>query len=473
MPVVSSLNREQFLAWLGGSFVPDSGRARLIGPGHKLTDPDDVLLAWRDKPDRPRADNAPIIGVPERKLREFFAFTSTYVSTYVPFSAFFSVVPAEFFDDVLHSRDTELKYSLPYEIAGVLVSEAYLQLGEAGRSLEDIPVQASLATVSSSVIAALATGYDIERIGDVVEYWSRARRLLVDEPLKLPPEASLQFWYLVGRAFATSSHSSRNTGSLGSIVTQFINSQRRGGFGVDMGLWPELTKGLSEIQIIGEVKDESREDQVRRLDAISKVLLSSDHVDVTLRELVAGFLIAKISGGSMEYLHLCDAFTAQLPRTPLWFGLFVGFWKDNNVLAVADCLGRRVVRQVLIPSNPFSVPLADIGLHELEARADTRRDRWKLRTDQQSVIVVELLPGVSGRFRFARDTRTESAERRQLASEAGRSEDKKRLQDIRNALAHAVHVLDEMELKGSGRQGLFGDLPYSARREKRDRSGKR
>ncbi|MFN3657129.1 MAG: hypothetical protein ACK4UO_07730 [Pseudolabrys sp.] len=461
MPVSAILDRKEFVEWLGGNSLLRSSAgiaSSRLAPGH-------IMMVWESNSGPPSLRNLPLISVPKSQMRDFFAFTSTYISTYAPFSAFFRVVPSELLEQILDATVAQHEIRIPEEFVGIAIAEAYVQTG-GNISLDKLSIQAGLATVSSSVIAAVSNGYvGQDRLETVLSNWALARDLLVYDQLKVSPDAVAPFWLPLLNAMAGLSRpiDTRETDSYGRAIS-FVRRQLTEGFSVESHAWRELTKDFPEaVRALGDERSLARERQVENIDFATTLLLDAPRAQPLLREVAAGFLIARLSGGSFEYLRLCDPFLDRMPRAALWFAFFAGLQRSSNVMFIADCLGRRLARQLFAWAGPFSSPVCDIGFYELEAQALDKRQLGNFRKEQQNVTLVELLPGVTARYRMSRETGK--------ATESRAGFDRSLLNQLRVTLMSATRTLDRI---ADQQPNLFGDPASDSRTgDKRIRNPKR
>lgn len=412
---------------------------------------DQICLVWRGE--LTAKTEPPLIVVPERNLKEFFAFSSTYVSTISPITAFFRVVSLEQLASVSHSQaefDLGKTVVTTETLAGVLIAETYLQMGDWTRSLDSVTIQACLATISASVAMGVAKGFGPGEVEDVVRSWDRARRLITDEPLRVSPDVVGEFWFDVLTAFLEPLSRRKKSARFAPIIADLLQSQS-----IDNSFEPRAWREL--VAEIPDVKDAlikmqgSREERVRGFDKYSAILLASDHVDIKLREFVAGALLTMVSEGSFDYMPLCEVFEKSLPKAVLWFGLLSSISRQGHVLVAGNSLGRRVSKLIATGSDIFSSPQDDISLAELEVVASAeRRGDLPVRTVHQSLISVEIYPGVSARYRLAKGgSRHEADVRDSLRN----SED---IRELRYLLGRAARMVDRLD---AAQADLF-EKPY-------------
>lgn len=457
MPLSAVLSRQEFVEWLGGSYIPRAAS----GLGDRYRSEGNIRLVWELDAGPPSVKNVPLISIQRLHLKDFFAFTSTYVSTFSPLSAFFRIVPDDILHEVLSSHEGKSGSRIPDEFIGITIAEAYAQTG-GSVGIEKLSIQAGLATISSSVIAAIASGYQAPRLETVIECWSSARELLANEKARLSADAISPFWAALSRAIFDRSKSDFGYQPYGRAI-EFVRQQLVQGFSVNAGAWRELTRDLpEELRALADERNVAREEQVRKIDTVSDLLIESSRVEPLIREIVAGFLIARLSGGSFEYLRFCDPFLEKLPRTVLWFGLFASLQRDSNIMSIGDCLGRRLAQKVFSFSGPFSPPVCDIGYFELEAFRIDHVHSPKFRTDNQNIILVELLPGVVARYRTSREASGHMP--------GAAKTDKALLNQLRATIGSAARLIDRLENREAS---LFPESQGSPRgNEKRGRSSK-
>ena len=182
MTLAATLSREQFIGWLGGSFAPKPDPLHPNASLPRLAK-EEILLLWQDT--GMDGDLKPIIVVRDQDLQNFFAFTATYVSTFVPFTAFFRVVSLEFVPSMLKATVSGTGSKFPVELVGVAIAEAGMQIGERAKTVSDISVLAGHATLSNAMLAALRSGYEPAVVSQIALNWGRARHFLNDDALRL------------------------------------------------------------------------------------------------------------------------------------------------------------------------------------------------------------------------------------------------------------------------------------------------
>ena len=457
-----TLDRERFLAWIGGKTEP---RPDQVSVG-SLTDipKGGVALLWKNKPlSTELGASQPIIVVRRSDLREFYAFVGTYVSTYKPFSAFFRVLLNDEVDEVLNEYN---RFQMQNAFVGVIMAEAKLHGGEQIKKLADLNVQSCLATMSRTAVEGLLRNPLGSSLDQSLERWALVRSKLTGAQLRVESGRIRQFWNIVAMAhrFAATTVPADRTDTL---IADFLSEVLELGDDADPLSWTTLTSKLKVVQRALGSMSLSREERVGAIDdAIADIKLAED-VDVRIREAAIGYLASRLASGSMSYLSLLDGLEDKLPLGVLWFGLFLSLRGDTDVMAAADCLGRRLARDIQRTWQPFEPPTADISFDEFDSLMREARAGIPIKTEYQSAVTVEIRPGQHGLFRIPREANRPVEDRGpQIAQEA--------LVEIRELAARMSNIVSSA-LYNDRQRDLFStdrlDRPQPGKSKRSRREG--
>jgi hypothetical protein len=160
--------------------------------------------------------------------------------------------------------------------------------------------------------------------------------------------------------------------------------------------------GILPQQILSELRG-PREHRVR---AFERILHGPNRLEPTTASFLAGLLADQIGPGSFEHVDLLLPYLNQYPTALTWYGLCAGLHPDSELQQVGNCLGRRLVRDLLASDAIISRPKYDIALGELEVHLD-REEPLEFRTASQNHIAVELLTGVPAYMKWPPNQSTE------------------------------------------------------------------
>ena len=91
---------------------------------------------------------------------------------------------------------------------------------------------------------------------------------------------------------------------------------------------------------------------------------------------LAGLLADQIGPGSFEHVELLLPYLNQYPTALIWYGLCAGLHPDSEVQQVGNCLGRRLVRDLLAPDPILSRPKYDIAVETSLRCTLIERNPW-------------------------------------------------------------------------------------------------
>lgn len=344
---------------------------------------DELLLLW---PRKPAKGELPIaIVVPDNRSREFIAWATTAIGGYRPFTAFFKVMNQTQAEKAFGAREPVLnKFEGP--LIGLIVGEALTQSPD-GQSLQNLSLLPCKSTYSYSLSRAYALGYfsTASQENPIANAWALSRKLTRQPTRKLADE-------FVELAFNVILNLEENSNAARPGVPQFVIDVCRELFfqGKVEKSWRLLEEQIPSLDEIASKMKGPREKRVR---AFENVLMDSTGLEPISTSFLAGLLGSQIGQGTFEHVDLLTPYLTELPMALLWYGICVGLHRENEVQESADCLGRRLVRDLLFSDPVLSPPKYDISVGELEVCLD-REEPLNFRVASPSHIAVEIAPGV-------------------------------------------------------------------------------
>ncbi|MBS7413370.1 hypothetical protein [Pseudomonas syringae] len=394
-----SMGRKDFVSWLGDrSALP--ARDNTVKSEILDVQSGEVLLVWSKKPTL-KTPESPLIVVPDGDLVDFFAFVSTYVGSYKPFSAFFNVIGLGGARRIFN-KIQGLPENILSRFVAVVIAEAYVQMGGKKAGVADVPVSACFGTFSDSVIQMVNYDDKSDQIDELADRWSEARDLLGGEMLPLSVEELIGFWKLVldGLAYESKSYSLLQEPTAPGTL-DFIGAVLLGRKSITLE-WEIITENLPAARNALKLMDGSREARVRAFDEAITEILASGHGAQSSNSIVAGYLAARVGGGSLQYLSLAYDLFPKLKLAPLWFALFSSFTPGSDYIYAGDSLGRRLARERVGRRGFWEDSQSDISLDELRVVSIDDMGVPRTRRLRQSTIEVEIFPKVSATFRVGR-----------------------------------------------------------------------
>lgn len=356
----------------------------------------ELLVVWRER-DFP-ADKSLVIITRDEEYLEFLAWCTTYVGTFVPFTAFFRVLrhsDLEKFKMFDARRPTISQITLD-KMAGIAIAEAAVQTAFRTSKPSNISIQSCQLTFSFAVLRGLNDGLHPAQLIELADAWTTARRTSSDRPLPLDADRAMTFWLLACSALIEDDFTRVQENTWMGFISSLIKSTVRTG----KASWQGIDANYRDIREIVEryenARELPREQQLRVLDDCIKVLRQHEY-PTPLLEAILGYMMARLSNGSFDYLSLAGEQQAELPCSALWFAFFAIWQKDFDGLTAGSSLGRHLTRYCQSVGDDFSLPRADIALQEYLFVSD-RKVPAPLRSASSSTVFIELLPGVSSAF---------------------------------------------------------------------------
>ncbi|MCK1654741.1 hypothetical protein IVA88_25315 [Bradyrhizobium sp. 149] len=383
------LSRENFVNWMAQAVAGDPTLPRDAGAhGRK---PNEVTLAWPDL----KSNARPIVCVAERDLQEFFAFVSTYSTTVRPFTAYFRVMPLELIE-ILENADRERgnQMQIARMVAGASIADVWMAAArQAERPSNVLPLlQSSLSVVLGQSVLA---GYSEAAFQWVLQEWMMTRASQSDAATGRSVEGTSIAWRLVNIA-TTRILPRRSLQEYGGPIASFIRDAVEAG-----AIRPEMLRSLSEIAgpelDLEKMLAASREERINRFNAALADLKRRGETDFR-SQFLAGLMLAIAGNGSFELIRSAREFGGWLDGAATWFGICASLFEESNVLAYANSVGRRIVRDLLREDDPFDVPRADIASTELRFIGGGNADMGQLGAYARNSIEVEILPNVVTRM---------------------------------------------------------------------------
>ena len=359
-----------------------------------------VTLTWRSN----AADARPIVCVPRRELNDFFAFVSTYITTFRPYSAFFRVIPIELLPALGGRKHLAPKRELKLAraVTGASLAEAYMRANRGSKRIKSLLplLQSSLSSVLGQTVLAR---YQNASVDWVASEWSAIHVRSGEERhgADFSKEAVVA-WRLVSQAMEEPPGSGGDQTE--ETIVRFIAAAFREG-----GVRADLLRSLSSIAgpegNLAQVLASSREERIETFNSVlGELKRSSEH---GLRnQFAAGLLLAVAGNGSFEMLRSARELDSGLRGALTWFGICAALFEESNVLSYADCAGRRLARDLLHGLDPFDLSSADIGSAEYKFIDHDRTALARVGAHGAGFIDVEILPGVITRVPLESDDKS-------------------------------------------------------------------
>ena len=386
--------REQFLNTLQREALP-SDLASAVDMRTLATHPPrgTMRIIWRH---RPESGILPaVLVVSETDQRDFFAWVNTYLTGWRPITGLFRVVGSDAVQPVLETTfGPKVLWDYRNAALGMMVGEAATHAASASK---DAPAAYSLpgtlhSTCSYVLGRAMSGGWG--DLATVAKRWHRSHTLA---------------------RHGSSDHDSRSLGEVASVLAEVAGLPVRAECGtplaseavvaichglhardeVDATAFTALTRDWPDLQSAFQDMDGTRERRVQAFDLALRSAAGRRRSSHQIAVVALGLLASRIAPGSLDHTPLLIPHAHRLKSLLVWYGLFSGMTRASRLTDHYESLGRRVLRDMLVPDTPFSNPSCDIALNELETISASDSALQGVQRRSAEHLAVEILPCVS------------------------------------------------------------------------------
>jgi hypothetical protein len=301
------------------------------------------------------------------------------------------------------------------------------------KTLDEIPLAGVSATLSSALLGGMASGMLGDRTELVAKRWVATRDLLGDREPPYYLTAIIEIFDALSGANARSATAKVDIERQMEVVREVMSTGL-----VDRRDWNHLVQGRPDLANIFDLMRGPREDRTKHFRSSTQMLKAAFTPEKHgMAACLAGCLLALVGDGSFQYLPLCREFGGEIPGATVWFGLWSSLLKTSDVLSGGGSLGRRAARDLFVEVEPFEAPKDDISYDELKVLGVDTYGATKFRSAQQTSLSVELLPGISAKFRTKNAQKNDGDRERRISPED--------VSELRFLLDRAEKVVDRIE----------------------------
>lgn len=442
MLTTAILDTEAFLSWIEGKATFTTSRMSPAALKKQLST-NFCALVFPQQSVRADTESAIIVVDPGR-ARDFYAFVSTYLTDYSPFSAFCRVLTVDQIGllnedgNELDRRDV-LDRVRPFVGAAIAEAAIYTYARSPNGDVKAITLPAAMATFSAAALQGLTLGSssDIEAIG---RNWTMVRSIVGGDQLPLPVKKLSRFWEVVRLALYGGGSSYHTTEEV--AITRGLRSVAESGNVTDQ-MFEEILRAAPHLELKPAWFRGTREERARTIQEAISVLAKGPPDEGQIRDCIAGCLLSRLGDGSFKFLSHALSLSPTLPMAAMWFAAWSGLQKTTDVMTAFNCMGRRIARDTISRSMIYADPVDDISVEELRVLGN---DLDTIPKGNPGVISVEIYPNVSSRQRLPRTP----------AGATNNGEFRQELRALKHLLAQSSVLLAKMD------EGAQSNLPGSA-----------
>lgn len=364
-----------------------------------------IATFWRDPPED--RHSFPILAVAEEsQIRDLLAALNSSPNAVSPFTAFCRIMDYRQAETYL-GRNVSRRSTSLVEAVGVLSLVEVQLLSEGQIKARQVSPAAARRTLSFVWGRGIASGLSLPELENLTSRWLEAYRLCNSLYAREDSAPSVQHVLPVLKTVCELLENNVVLKPVERLIAAIVNSDAH----AKDSAWRDASDYFSMNISLQSIEDASREERGSYLQRLFKGgRVPSD----AGREAAQGFLATQIAPGSLEHLDI--VLGQGSPEAAFWYVLFAALQKPHSVLNAFGGLGRRVTRDVRDCETLDRSPRADIALDELKILARLNFDELASKIGHSNEIEVELLPGVSGTFRFGRSAALKTASNEKQAA---------------------------------------------------------
>jgi hypothetical protein len=352
---------------------------------------DGIYVVW-DTETTSETDKPIVIIVADGKLRDFLAWTTTYVTNFRPFTAYFRVLEYQEADVLKVEQCLPSFRGLETECVGLILGETLTLLSES-TSKPTITIIACASTISYCLARAIAYDLSSELINVICERWVLTRKITEQVQRNISVDSIKDIWVLLSQIKAKRGMA-LGANNLPDVVVDAcfqLNEERM----IYNDTWLSLTNGHNELMKSREKMSGPLEDRVRFFKSLMSGLLNDKSINKDIGSFISGYLGSLIGTGAMTHIDLMVEYKNQWPNILLWYGLCCGLRKNSDILSAFNILGRRIIRELSRNEPLLSPPTSDINFSELQIIFGESEKERLFHTFSANYINVELWPRIN------------------------------------------------------------------------------
>jgi hypothetical protein len=205
-------------------------------------------------------------------------------------------------------------------------------------------------------------------------------------------------WKLMSDALWNGRSESPRSLSGGSVetISRFLANSIRGR-GIHKDLLAPLALGIPIELDPSKLITSSREERITAFSEFVTRLDKWSH-DPLAGQFMAGLLLAIAGNGSFDLLRSSRELLNRSPVSLIWFGVCASLFEESNVLTIANCAGRRLLRDLKRLPGLFDPPGSDLNSYEYRILNCDPGSLEQVNSQSADSFEIELLGSVTTRI---------------------------------------------------------------------------
>lgn len=349
---------------------------------------DELLLIWNEKPSL-NSYLPDMICVPDGKINEFLAWTSTYLrSTFFPFTAHCRVIDYNHLRAIQKIKIKNINKKIEGALLGAIIGET-ITLYEKSE-IKHKNVLASKSTISYALARSYILGFD-EYNYSIFDLYKNANSLIsIRNGVFL--DSVQEIWEILLMAFEDNSLGLLNnllikkeSLLIAEALRDILHTNK-----VSSLIFEQLLMAIPNNSIINLNNLENRESKLIVLEKFVESLRFN--ADSLVDTFICAYLINDIAPGTFSHNNIIRNYTSSYPNLYIWYAILAGISSNSEILRYENGFGFRIMRDLFDFDSIYDRPKGDISINELEILMNAGIQSSVFMAESQTQINVELAP---------------------------------------------------------------------------------
>ena len=312
--------------------------------------PEDIDLYWDNWDDKKDSfiKLPDFIVINSNHAKDFFAWTSTYISSVHPLTSYTHVLEYHDFMTITSCRDKRITHRIVKGFTGAIIGEVM-----ANCATQDFPLTPSVSYLYFAS-KAFSLGYDTINLNKLYKKYEAFQYFF---SLKCALISFDDCKAIIDLLIALNdSTTSRN----GDRLLELIKSLVECGFDTAEAIAKfdnHLDSSLKATEIMPLSKD-------KRYSLIKEIIHSSGYIDDPVIHFKMAYLANLIAPGTLTHFGIFDKH-GNRNKMYLWYGLCGGLSSSNDIFGFNDNFGQRIYQKISQFNPVINSPTCDISLTEM------------------------------------------------------------------------------------------------------------
>ena len=364
--------------------------------------PHNVAAVWSIDPARASWELPEILVTADGAERDWMAWLTTYAPNIRPLTAYCRVMGETAFGDRWSAIRAPDLGRLGCAAVGIILGEVFSSSEDGPLRLRDpVSVPSSASVLSFSLVRAISLyTRPVEWMDQLARRWVMVREMTRQRPRTLSPRVVMPVMQSFGQ-LVPSSGIVADDEATGLACMEILEQGELES--------PSRTLGTTFGGAARAMALATREERLAILEESLSAPTLSD-VD----GFKVGYLASRMDPGSFAHAGLLATVLRRCPSALIWYGFCAGLSGGSALLNEFGGVGRRILRELLVPETLVGRPRTDIGFEELDLLLGTPRSPRPedgFPTGSPSTLSVELDVGVPTAVNWGRVDPARNVER--------------------------------------------------------------